>query len=658
MDINIALKKYFGFDSFRKGQEEVISRIVSGVSAAAIFPTGAGKSLCYQLPAMLLPHLTLVVSPLLSLMKDQLDFLLSNNIPAARLDSTLTGEQYNKIITRAVRSELKILMVSVERFKNERFRNKLREIDVSLLVIDEAHCISEWGHNFRPEYLRLPDYQKEFGIKNTLLLTATATEQVTFDMCRRFNIDSENVITTGFYRDNLFLNITPVRDAEKKEKLLSDIGNAPDDPTIVYVTLQKTAEETASYLAANQINAAAYHGGMKNEERTDIQNRFMNGSIACVVATIAFGMGIDKNNIRRVIHFDLPKSIENYSQEIGRAGRDGKPAACVVYGNKRNLSILENFIYGDTPDREAIFQLLKEIKENGKLWETKLIGLSRDLNIRILPLKTLLVYLSIEKIIEPKYTYFEEYTFKYLINPKEIIEQFKDERKQFVQTILENCHSKKVWTTVDIGTICSVYQTERQRVLNALDYFYEKQWIDLHAGQAVEVYQVLNHSFDPELLTDNIYRLFREKEKTEIQRIHNMIRFFESDSCISKELASYFGEKLEIEKCDHCSFCSQGRMRLVSEDELKGLSELDNLHKLSEIKSLLGPLGTSGNLAKFLCGLNTPLITRLRAKKLPGFGFLEKYPFKEVQNWIESQADCSVSSQCPEAYTHERSESQ
>ena len=395
MDINIALKKHFGFDSFRKGQEEVISRIVSGVSAAAIFPTGAGKSLCYQLPAMLLPHLTLVVSPLLSLMKDQLDFLLSNNIPAARLDSTLTGVQYNEIIKRAVQGKLKILMVSVERFKNERFRNKLDDIDVSLMVIDEAHCISEWGHNFRPEYLRLPDYQKDFGIKNTLLLTATATEQVTCDMCRKFHIDSENVITTGFYRDNLILNITPVRDVEKRGKLLSDIGNSPDDPTIVYVTLQKTAEEIAAYLAANQINAAAYHGGLKNEERVNVQNRFMDGSIACVVATIAFGMGIDKKNIRRVLHFDLPKSIENYSQEIGRAGRDGKPAACDVYGNKSNLSILENFIYGDTPDREDIFRLLKEIKENGKLWETKLIGLSWDLNIRILPLKTLLVYLSI-----------------------------------------------------------------------------------------------------------------------------------------------------------------------------------------------------------------------------------------------------------------------
>ncbi len=172
------LQKYFGFNTFLKGQEDVICKVLDHQSAAAIFPTGAGKSLCYQLPAMLLPGLTLVVSPLLSLMKDQLDFLLARNIAAARLDSTLTKDEYSRIIESAKNSELKILMISVERFKNERFRFHLQKMDTSLLVVDEAHCISEWGHNFRPEYLKLPSYQKEFGISQTLLLSATATEQV------------------------------------------------------------------------------------------------------------------------------------------------------------------------------------------------------------------------------------------------------------------------------------------------------------------------------------------------------------------------------------------------------------------------------------------------------------------------------------------------
>ena len=204
------LQKYFGFDSFLKGQEAVISKVLERTSAAAIFPTGAGKSLCYQLPAMLLPGMTLVVSPLLSLMKDQLDFLNANKIPAARLDSTLERSDYNSIVEEARNGTLKILMISVERFKNERFRFHLEKMDVSLLVIDEAHCISEWGHNFRPEYLKLPAYQKEFGIEQTLLLTATATERVIDDMCAKFNLLKENVFVTGFYRDNLFLQVSPV----------------------------------------------------------------------------------------------------------------------------------------------------------------------------------------------------------------------------------------------------------------------------------------------------------------------------------------------------------------------------------------------------------------------------------------------------------------
>ena len=358
------LQKHFGFNSFLKGQEEVIRKVLERQSAAAIFPTGAGKSLCYQLPAILLPGMTLVVSPLLSLMKDQLDFLLESNIPAARLDSTLQKNEYNAILDRAQNDELKILMISVERFKNERFRFHLGKMNVTLLVVDEAHCISEWGHNFRPEYLKLPDYQKEFKIEQTLLLTATATERVIDDMCAKFNILKDHVFVTGFYRENLFLQITPIARPEKKDCVLQRIRETPKASTIVYVTLQKTAEDVSDFLCANNIKAYPYHAGMENEKREQIQNKFMDGTLACIVATIAFGMGIDKKDIRRVIHYDLPKSIENYSQEIDRSGRDGSPALCEVLANRDNIHILENFIYGDTPEKHSIFQLLRTIKEN------------------------------------------------------------------------------------------------------------------------------------------------------------------------------------------------------------------------------------------------------------------------------------------------------
>ena len=629
------LQKHFGFNTFLKGQEDVIRKVLDHQSAAAIFPTGAGKSLCYQLPAMLLSGMTLVVSPLLSLMKDQLDFLQDNNIPAARLDSTLAKNEYNAILESAKNGELKILMIAVERFKNERFRSHLQKMNVSLLVVDEAHCISEWGHNFRPEYLKLPAYQKEFGIKQTLLLTATATTQVRDDMCAKFNILRDNVFVTGFYRDNLFLQITPTGNSEKKNRLLQRIQKAPQDPTIVYVTLQKTAEDVATFLCENNINAHPYHAGMENEKREEIQNKFMDGKLACIVATIAFGMGIDKKNIRRIIHYDLPKSIENYSQEIGRSGRDGIPALCEVLANRDSIHILENFIYGDTPEKNSIFQLLRTIKENeGFVWEIKTTTLANELNIRVLPLKTLLVYLAMEGIIRPKFTYFAEYSFKFKTEPTNIINSFEGERKQFVTAIMNHCHTKKIWTTVDIRAILDSNDTNRQRILAALEYFEEKEWIDLQARQAVDVYDILTQAFNIDDMAEKMYALFKKKESLEIQRIHNMVGFFESDVCISRQLAEYFGEYLAKERCGHCSFCKSGKAVLQATTELKPLPQYEYKTITAEFTQAVGEQFSELNLAKFLCGIYTPVFSKLKIKQLPYFGTLESYPFLEVKNWI------------------------
>jgi ATP-dependent DNA helicase RecQ len=629
------LQKYFGFDTFLKGQEDVIHKVLDHQSAAAIFPTGAGKSLCYQLPAMVLPGMTLVVSPLLSLMKDQLDFLQANNIPAARLDSTLAKNEYNAILESAKNGELKILMIAVERFKNERFRSHLQKMNVSLLVVDEAHCISEWGHNFRPEYLKLPAYQKEFGINQTLLLTATATTRVRDDMCAKFNILKDNVFVTGFYRDNLFLQITPTGNSEKKNQLRQRIQKTPQDPTIVYVTLQKTAEDVAAFLCANNINAHPYHAGMENENREQIQNKFMDGTLACIVATIAFGMGIDKKDIRRIIHYDLPKSIENYSQEIGRSGRDGRPALCEVLANRDSLHILENFVYGDTPEKNSILHLLRGIKENkGFVWEIKKTTLTNELNIRILPLKTLLVYLAMEEIIRPKFTYFEEYSFKYKTEPTTILNRFEGERKQFVTAVMNHCHTKKIWTAVDIPAILDSYDTDRQRILAALEYFEEKNWIDLQSRQAVDVYDILTQAFNIDEMAEKMYALFKKKERLEIQRIHNLVDFFESDACISKQLAGYFGEHLAKERCGHCSFCQSGKAVLQTTTELAPLSQFEFKTITAEFTQAVGEQFSEVNLTKFLCGIYTPVFTKLKIKRLPYFGILESYPFLEVKNWI------------------------
>jgi len=633
------LQKYFGFSSFRTGQKEVIARLVAHQSAAAIFPTGAGKSLCYQLSALMLPHMTLVVSPLLALMKDQIDFLASRQIPAARLDSTLTTEEFNEVLGRAKGGDLKILMISVERFRNERFRSHLQKMKTSLLVVDEAHCISEWGHNFRPEYLRLPTYRREFGIPQVLLLTATATEPVIEDMCTKFEVPREHVTVTGFYRPNLFLQVTSIGESQKDPHLLQRLRESPQAPTIVYVTLQKTAERVSDFLRTNGIVSCPYHAGMDSEEREHIQNQFLAGEVACVVATIAFGMGIDKKDVRRVIHYDLPKSIEGYSQEIGRSGRDGGPSFCEVLGNRDHLNVLENFIYGDTPDRQAIGKLLRTIQhQKDRTWEIQVIGLSYELDIRVLPLKTVLVYLDMEGIIKPRYTRFDEYAFQYRVQPSDIVDKFEGERREFVQEVLNGCCTKKIWTYVDMPGILRRYdRADRQRVITALEYFSEKGWIELQAKQEVEAYEILTREFDVEALSAKMCALFVAKENHEIQRIHAMIDFFESNSCISKGLARYFGDDIETDRCGHCSFCRSGRAAIPRTVKLRPLSAFRFRELTDEFLEVAGDHCSALNATKFLCGVSSPMLAKLSVKRLRHFGVLERYPFLEVRRWV---GDC------------------
>jgi len=636
MNLLSQLSHSFGFSSFKKGQEETINRILGGKSACAIFPTGSGKSLCYQLPALQLQGITLVVSPLLALMKDQLDFLRSHNIAAARLDSSLEREEYTQVLQQARSNQLKILMISVERFKNERFRSQLKQMDISLLVIDEAHCISEWGHNFRPDYLKLPLYKDEFFIPQTLLLTATATKQVIVDMQKKFSIANDDVIVTGFYRKNLFLQMSPYPIQQRKHKLLKRLEENHSAPTIVYVTLQKTAMDISNFLIDNGIKSQHFHAGLKTEEKELIQNQFMQGGINCIVATIAFGMGIDKSDVRRVIHFDLPKSIENYSQEIGRAGRDDEESLCEILANNDSLNIQENFVYGDTPEKEAIKLLIEQIQQTQEpFWETKMVSLSNETNIRVLPLKTLLVYLEMTGIIKPLYTYFEEYSFKNIQNTEQIINQFQGERKTFIAALFNNCVVKQKFTYVDMQAIINNYQTDRNRIIVALEYFEQKGILELQAKQAVERFSIINKAFDSEELATKMFNKFSQKETAEIERIHNMLGFFAANRCLSKQLANYFGENLAFDKCGHCSHCKSGQADFFSPDNLTDINSLD-FHQLTrEFVERIEDKYSHSNLCKYLCGIATPIFRKYKIRQLPYFAKLEQYPYADVKTWIQ-----------------------
>lgn len=635
------LERVFGYVQFRPGQEAAIGAVLAGRSAAAIFPTGSGKSLCYQLPALRLPHLTLVVSPLLALMQDQLAFLRRHGISAASIDSAQSREQVSETMAKAKAGELKILMISVERLKNERFRSFIQQVPISLLVIDEAHCISEWGHNFRPDYLKLPDYQRQFAIPQVLLLTATATPPVIADMRGKFAIAEADVVTTGFYRPNLNLHIEPLAGRAKLSWLGHWLSARREQASIVYVTQQKTAEQVAEFLSQQGITAQAYHAGLPHERREAIQRGFMAGQSRCIVATIAFGMGIDKSDIRNVVHFDLPKSIENYSQEIGRAGRDGLPSKCLVLANRDSLNVLENFVYGDTPEREGIQFVLEEIRRaasDGE-WELMLNTLSTQSNIRLLPLKTLLVQLELRGIIAPRYAYFADYRFKYLIDAETLLAKFDGERRQFVEAIVSTSQRARTWCTVDFEQLYNQHRAERSRVVKALDWFQEKGWIELESKQMTEVYAVLDSRFDTAALTGELHAYFKQHEASGIDRIRAMLDLFASEQCLSQRLAGYFGDLAAPHHCGHCSVCQGHIAHLPEPPPLQPLSDY-------ALPSVSGPFRTryqaakgvepsSECLTRFLVGISVPLFTTLKAKGIAGFGALENYPYAQVREAVE-----------------------
>ncbi|MDO6687242.1 MULTISPECIES: RecQ family ATP-dependent DNA helicase [unclassified Agarivorans] len=634
------LQQTFGFESFRHGQAPVVERLLEQRSCLAIFPTGSGKSLCYQFTALQLPHLTLVVSPLLALIKDQLEFLQAKGIAAASLDSTLSPEQSKQVMSDIRSGKTKILMVSVERFKNERFRQFIQSVPMSMLVVDEAHCISEWGHNFRPDYLKLPQYRQELNIPLVLLLTATATKKVKLDMAARFAINEQDIVQTGFYRPNLDLSVQACSCADRHQTL-SQFVSQQSGAGIVYVTLQHTAEEVAKHLQQQGINAVAYHAGFANEQRQQTQNDFMNDKVQVVVATIAFGMGVDKSNIRFVVHYDLPKSIENYSQEIGRAGRDGQFSQCLTLANLDGLTTVENFVYGDTPELSGVESVLNNIREESQnqQWEVQINTLCNLSNIRQLPLKTLLVQLEIQGLVKPLYAYYADFKYKFLQDKNAVLARFSGERLQFIQAIFEHTQMKKIWGSLNFDTLYQQYQAERSRVVAALEYLAEQGLIELETKKITEVYQVNTQALAEPELASRLSAYFNDTQTKEIKRIAQLVRFFELDSCLSYQLARYFDDNNAPQKCGHCSVC-QGQVAKLAYSTAS--VALNDGQILSDLQALHQHLST-GNKAKlspimacrFLTGITSPWSTKFKLRQLSGFGRCEHLPYASTLQQVE-----------------------
>jgi len=343
------LKQYFGYDSFRPGQEEIIQQILSGRDVMAVMPTGAGKSLCYQVPALLLPGITIVISPLISLMKDQVDDLTQSGVPCACLNSALDELEYREVMRRAYNGEYKLLYVAPERLEVPGFLALIERLNIALVAVDEAHCVSQWGHDFRPSYTRIASMISQLPVRPIVAaFTATATHQVREDIVSLLTLHTPYTITTGFDRPNLSFAVE--HPAKRQEALLLFVREHSEESGIIYCSTRKTTDAVWKKLQANGFSAEHYHGGMTPEERTKAQEDFVYDRVQIMVATNAFGMGIDKPNIRYVLHYNMPKNMESYYQEAGRAGRDGEPSQCVLFFSQQD--VLTNKMLIETASEE------------------------------------------------------------------------------------------------------------------------------------------------------------------------------------------------------------------------------------------------------------------------------------------------------------------
>lgn len=470
-----ALKKYFGYDTFREGQETLVDGILSGRDVMGIMPTGAGKSLCYQIPALLLPGITLVISPLISLMKDQVSTLNQAGIHAAYLNSSLTPGQYRTAMKYMVNGQYKIIYVAPERLLTEAFIDAAKQIEISMISVDEAHCISQWGQDFRPSYLKIPDFVNLLEKRPILsAFTATATREVKEDILALLGLQDPVQLTTGFDRKNLkFLVQQP---GNKWQAAREIIETHREECGIIYCLTRKTVEEVCDHLVKSGYSATRYHAGLSDEERRHNQDDFLYDRKQIMVATNAFGMGIDKSNVRYVIHYNMPKNIESYYQEAGRAGRDGLPSECVLLYSGQDVVTNQFFIDKMEPPEGADDETADMIREREQE-----------------RLKRMTFYcFTNECLREYILHYFGEYGSGYCGNCSNCLTQFEEKDVTEIAARLIGCVKESSWSFGLVAIADAVHGSRNAKILRGglaeNPYYGSCSEVPLH-----QLRQIMNH---------------------------------------------------------------------------------------------------------------------------------------------------------------------
>ncbi|KAK3356465.1 P-loop containing nucleoside triphosphate hydrolase protein [Lasiosphaeria hispida] len=660
------LNDKFGYATFRHEQAGAIQRVLRGQNTLVVFPTGAGKSLCYQIPAIAFPELdkadgtrepdvagvTIVVSPLIALMKDQVDALRKRGISADSIDSTKSWDQLQIIYGSLRRSQLRILYCAPERLNNEGFIETMKYVPggIRLLAVDEAHCVSEWGHSFRPDYLKVARFVDEIKAERVICLTATATPRVTEDICKAFKIEESCVFKTSPYRPNLQLHAQTIDDytgdpqavlnmmlgvrgkseSDKRFEALFRFLRDHPGPTLVYVALQQQAELHAEVLVGEGFNAAAFHAGMKTEVKTRIQDAFMASQIDIVCATIAFGMGIDKPDIRNVVHWDLSSTVEEYSQQIGRAGRDGQISHCMFYLTPSSFYLREVFARGDLPSRQALKRLMLDILShaNGKLvgevFKLSQYSQGRDFDIRPNPLSIVYAILELHfglfRAVTPEYsTYKFEATKAYYA--------LKSDNSREAKAVLTYAVKRVKLYDIDVNAAAHAMGLNRVDVVKKLNQLNERGAIKLQTMGIEHRYVILKKlpETDLEAVVDKLYADMASQERDAIRRGREVMDLITGPRCYALSLAEHFGMSLPDGKtrCGHCTFCITGKsVRAPFRPVVKTTRAT-----IQEVLKSTSVRDDPRFLARVAYGIKSPRVTLLKLDKLPIFRSLAHHDF-------------------------------
>lgn len=564
------LKTHWGYDGFRPGQEAVVGAVLEGRDVFAILPTGGGKSICYQVPALLSDGLTLVISPLIALMQDQVAGLGARGVPAAFINSTLSAREVDQRWTDAEFGRYRLLYVAPERLQSDMFLARAGRLNISLLAVDEAHCISEWGHHFRPAYLDIAQARTLLGHPTTLAVTATATPEVRRDIVEHLALRDPEVIVRGFDRPNVIWSIFRT---ENKRKQVRDVLSGVPGSGLLYAATRHGAEDWAAWLTAEGETVAAYHGGMKAVAREKVQHAWVAGKTRLVAATNAFGMGIDKPDVRFVIHVDMPASLESYYQEAGRAGRDGEKAYAVLLFREGDDATQRTLIAQSHPDAKVVRQVYDAICNLAQLPVGSLpadpVMVNQDAVARLTGfapglIRTAMDIITRQEVWQVLPMRRHHGLIRFLQPADEVLRYAESLRNAalatFVQDVLRTVHADAFsdWWEIDLRILESRLDLPRPRLLKGLDFLEERGLIGWRApGDAHQVQFAQPRT--QRLPVDDLP--IRRDERRATARLDDMLRYARSVTCRRHFLLAYFGEK-SLTRCGKCDMCL-GRHRAV-----------------------------------------------------------------------------------------------